>query len=361
MTNEAPGGSPDRSPDPATIIPRATRPNPTAGEAGDPVGEAADRLARRPWPAAPLRSDLEVSFEFFPAATPAGLDRLLETADHLAPLAPRFVSVTFGAGGTNQDRTLRALQRLGQRTDLELAGHLTTVGMSRGETLDVVDAYLDLGVRHIVALRGDPPADGLPGADESGRMPDGFASAAELVAGIRDRVGDRAEISVAAYPEVHPRAASAEADLDNLKRKVEAGADRAITQFFYDNDAFLRFQDRCRAAGITVPIAAGIMPIGSFQRMASFAQRCGTEIPYWMPELFGGLEDAPDVMQLVAATVAAEQCRELAERGVRHFHFYTMNRAELTAATCRILGVRPSPSPTRSSTSTAQDPVRRGA
>ncbi len=306
----------------------------------DDIDAAADRLARRPWPAVRLRTDLEVSFEFFPAATDAGLDRLLDTADQLAPLAPRFASVTYGAGGTDQDRTLRALDRLSGRTDLPLAGHLTTVGASRGQTLDVVDAYLERGVDHVVALRGDPPADGIDGADPSGRVPDGFASAAELVAGIRAHVGDRVEISVAAYPEIHPRAASADADLDNLKAKIDAGADRAITQFFYDNDAFLRFQDRCRAAGISVPIVAGIMPIASFPRIASFAERCGAVIPDWMPELFNGLDDSPEIHQLVAATVAAEQCRELAERGVRHFHFYTMNRPELTAATCRILGVQ---------------------
>ena len=306
----------------------------------DDIDEAAERLARRPWPAVPLRGELEVSFEFFPAATETGLDRLLETADHLAPLSPRFASVTYGAGGSNQERTLLALDRLSTTTDLRLAGHLTTVGATRSQTLDVVDAYLERGVEHIVALRGDPPAEGIPGADEWGRRPDGFASAAELVAAIRAHAGDRIEISVAAYPEVHPKAASPEADLENLKRKVDAGADRAITQFFYDNDDFLRFQDRCRAAGISVPIVAGIMPIASFPRIVSFAERCGARIPDWMPDLFTGLDDDPDVHQLVAATVAAEQCRELAERGVRHFHFYTMNRPELTAATCRILGIR---------------------
>lgn len=309
-------------------------------EPSDGVGEAADRLARRPWPAVRLRTDLEVSFEFFPAATDVGLDRLLDTAAQLAPLGPRFASVTYGAGGTDQERTLRALDRLSGHTDLRLAGHLTTVGASRTETLEVVDAYLERGVEHIVALRGDPPADGIDGADASGRLADGFGSAAELVAAIRDRVGDRVEISVAAYPEVHPKAISADDDLENLKRKVDAGADRAITQFFYDNDAFLRFQDRCRAADISVPIVAGIMPIASFPRIASFAERCGAVIPDWMPDLFNGLDDDPDVHKLVAATVAAEQCRELAERGVRHFHFYTMNRPELTAATCRILGVQ---------------------
>ncbi len=325
----------------------------TSPSSSPDIEHAASRLARRPWPAVPIRSNLEVSFEFFPAATDQGLDRLLDTADQLAPLGPRFASVTYGAGGSDRQRTIRALEQLAERTRIDLAGHLTTVGTTRGETLDVVDAYLERGIRHVVALRGDPPAELPPGADESGRLPDGFASAAELVAAIRDRAGDRVEISVAAYPEVHPKAASPEADLDNLKAKVDAGADRAITQFFYDNDTFLRFQDRCRAAGISVPIVAGIMPIGSFAKVASFAERCGAKIPSWMPALFGDLGDAPEVHQLVAATVAAEQCRELAERGVRHFHFYTMNRPELTAATCRILGLRPDPG-------VAED-VRRGA
>lgn len=309
-------------------------PPPTSDEH---VGEAADRLARRPWPATPIRNDLEISFEFFPPATTDGTDRLETCAVELSALDPRFVSVTYGAGGSSRDRTLDTLRRLGAATDLDLAGHLTTVAASKAETLDMVDRYADLGIRRIVALRGDEPADGPA---QTGDQP-GFETAADLVAGIRDRVGNRVDISVAAYPEIHPRAASADADLDNLKRKIDAGADRAITQFFFDNDAFLRFQDRCRAAGISVPIVAGIMPVGSFTRIASFAERCGTRIPAWMPDLFADLDDAPEVHQLVAATVAAEQCRELAERGVRHFHFYTMNRPALTAATCRILGVRP--------------------
>ncbi|MGB5756300.1 MAG: methylenetetrahydrofolate reductase [NAD(P)H] [Acidimicrobiales bacterium] len=299
------------------------------------VDEAAERLARRPWPATPLRPELEVSFEFFPTATPEGAARLNECAHELAPLEPSFVSVTYGAGGTSQDRTIRTLTELKTATSLDLAGHLTTVSASRGETLEMVDRYLELGVTHIVALRGDQPADRPP------TPPDGFRTAAELVAGIRNHVGDRVEISVACYPEVHPRALSPEDDLDRLKEKIDAGADRTITQFFYDNDDFLRFRDRCHEAGISVPIVAGIMPIGSFSKTSSFAARCGAKIPPWMPELFSGLEDAPEIHQLVSATVAAEQCRELAEQGVRNFHFYTMNRPELTAATCRILGIRP--------------------
>jgi methylenetetrahydrofolate reductase (NADPH) len=307
------------------------------------VGEAAERLARRPWPATPLRG-LEVSFEFFPTATPEAADRLDACAAELAPLTPTFASVTYGAGGTSQDRTINTLKRLQDSTSLPLAGHLTTVSASKDDTLAMVDTYLNLGVRHIVALRGDEPADG------TGPHADGFETAAELVAGIRNQTadggnGNDVEISVAAYPEVHPKASSANDDMDRLKEKIDAGADRAITQFFYDNESFLRFQDRARAAGISVPIVAGIMPIGSFARVSSFAKRCGTKIPAWMPDLFDGLEDAPDVHQLVSATVAAEQCRGLAEHGVRHFHFYTMNKPELTAATCRILGIQPAQEP----------------
>lgn len=306
------------------------------------IDDAADRLARRPWPATPLRG-LEISFEFFPTATEDGAARLDRCAEELEPLRPRFASVTYGAGGSNQDRTLATLERLADRTSLPLAGHLTTVGASKDQTLQVVEAYLERGIRHIVALRGDPPAAGDRPSPDHGP---GFADAAELVAAVRDRAdrsGASVEISVAAYPEVHPKAASPESDLDSLKRKVEAGADRVITQFFFDNDAFIRFQERCRIADIGVPIVAGIMPIGSFTRVSNFAGRCGTAIPPWMPELFAGLEEAPEIHQLVAATVAAEQCRELAERGIRHFHFYTLNRPELTAATCRILGVQPAP------------------
>lgn len=313
------------------------------------IGEAADRLARRPWPAIPIRG-LEVSFEFFPTATPESAERLDDCVAELAPLSPTFASVTYGAGGTSQDRTITTLARLRDSTSLNLAGHLTTVGTSSQRTLEVVDTYLEMGVSHIVALRGDAPAgdapDGDAVADTSTDGGSGFNNAEELVTAIRsraDRSGLPVEISVAAYPEVHPRADSARADLESLKRKIDAGADRAITQFFYDNDAFFRFQDRCRTAGISVPIVAGIMPIGSFAKVSSFAERCGATIPSWMPDLFTGLEDAPDVHQLVSATVAAEQCRELAERGVRHFHFYTMNRPELTAATCRILGIQPTP------------------
>lgn len=305
-----------------------------------------ERLRRRPWPAHPLRARIDVSFEFFPP-TPDKLGDLDRCTDQLAPLEPVFMSMTYGAGGTTRDRTLDALAHLAP-TGLPLAGHLTCVGATKAEVHEVLDAYVAAGVRRIVALRGDPPA----GSDD-GTVADGYRSAAELVAGIRNRPdGDTFDISVAAYPEVHPRAASAVADLDNLKAKVDAGADRALTQFFFDNEAFLRFHDRARAAAVDVPIVPGIMPVTNFARISGFAARCGTVIPDWMPDLFGDLDDIPDVRRMVAATVAAEQCRHLAEHGINAFHFYTMNQPALTAATCRMLGLRATRTPT--ATSTAQ-------
>lgn len=302
--------------------------------------ETAERLARRPWPTTPIRKDVEVSFEFFPPATPKGEHSLARCAAELAPYNPGFVSVTYGAGGTTQDRTQAAVERLATETDLDVAGHLTCVGATQSQVGEVIDSYLATGVRHIVALRGDAP----PG--ESGEpVKDGYCDAADLVAGIRSHVegADAADlqISVGAYPEVHPKAASAQADLDNLKRKLDAGADRAITQFFFDTDVFLRFLDTARRAGITAPIVPGIMPVANFGNIRRFSERCGTNIPGWMHDLFAGLEDAPEVHQMVAATVAAEQCRRLAEHGVTQFHFYTMNKPGLTAATCRFLGVTP--------------------
>lgn len=300
--------------------------------------ETAARLARRPWPTTPLRPGVEVSFEFFPPATPAGEANLATCAATLEPLGPKFVSVTYGAGGTTQDRTRAAVQSLATETDMAVAGHLTCVGATREQLGEVIDDYISLGVNHIVALRGDAP-DGQ--SDQS--VPGGYRDAAELVAGIRAHVaGTQAEdmqISVGAYPEVHPKAASPQADLDSLKAKLDAGADRALTQFFFDTDAFLRFLDSARGAGITAPIVPGIMPVANFTNICRFSERCGTTIPDWMHVLFADLDDAPEVHQMVAATVAAEQCRRLAEHGVNQFHFYTMNKPELTAATCRILGV----------------------
>jgi methylenetetrahydrofolate reductase (NADPH) len=300
--------------------------------------DASDRLSRRPWPVTPIRPGVDVSFEFFPPATEAGFENLSRCVAQLAPLGPKFVSVTYGAGGTTQDRTYAAVQQLSTVPGLAVAGHLTCVGASTARVAEVLDAYLATGVRHVVALRGDAPA-----GQTSGTGNGDYETAADLVAGIRrhvDDIGADFEISVGAYPEVHPKAVSADADLDNLKRKIDAGATRAITQFFFDADVFLRFFERARAAGITVPIVPGIMPVTNFAGVVRFSERCGTSVPGWMHELLADLDDMPDVQPLVAATVAAEQCRRLEEHGVREFHFYTMNKPELTAAICRILGVK---------------------
>lgn len=299
-----------------------------------------ERLARRPWPAQPIRNDINVSFEFFPANSPEGAVKLLDCATELAALGPDFVSVTYGAGGTTQDRTHSAINDIADATNVPVAGHLTCVGATKSEIDAVIEDYFIAGVRHIVALRGDPQE-----GETDGTLANGYRSATELVAGIRDRAEqlgvDGVEISVAAYPEVHPKAASPKADMDNLKAKLDAGADRALTQFFFDTDAFVRFLHDARAAGIDAPLVPGIMPVANFAGVVRFAERCGTTIPSWMHDLFADLSDAPEVHQLVAATVAAEQCRRLREHGVTDFHFYTMNRPELTSATCRILGVRP--------------------
>jgi methylenetetrahydrofolate reductase (NADPH) len=283
-----------------------------------------------------MRPDINVSFEFFPPSSWAAEARLAQSVEQLAPLDPSFVSVTYGAGGTTRDRTLDAIRRIGASTDLAVAGHLTCVGATRAEVAEVVEDYQAAGVNHIVALRGDPPA-----GETDGTVDGGYRSAAELVAGLREQVGHDFDISVAAYPEIHPKAETAAADLNNLKAKFDAGADRAITQFFFDTDAFARFLTEARRAGITEPIVPGIMPVTNFASVKRFSERCGTAVPDWMQDLFAGLDEAPEVRRLVAATIAAEQCRRLAEFGITDFHFYTMNQPELTAAVCRILGVRP--------------------
>ncbi|WP_282606805.1 methylenetetrahydrofolate reductase [NAD(P)H] [Pelagibius sp. Alg239-R121] len=273
----------------------------------------------------------KVSFEFFPPKTPAMEQKLWNTIDHLRPLAPRFVSVTYGAGGGTQAQTLETVKKIRSKTDLEPAAHLTCVGASRGEIDDVARAYWDAGIRNIVALRGDPPK-------TDGRYrphPDGYAYASDLVAGLK-RIGNF-KISVAAYPEVHPQAASADADLDNLKRKLDAGASQAITQFFFNPEDFLRFVDRAEAAGISQPIIPGILPITNFERTVEFAALCGATVPGWLAELFTDLDDEPVARGFVAAATAVEQCRYLQTRGVEEFHFYTLNRHELTAAICRML------------------------
>ncbi len=276
-----------------------------------------------------------LSFEFFPPKTDALETQLWSCIRRLEPLAPRFVSVTYGAGGTTQARTHATVARIVQETTLTPAAHLTCVGASRGEVDDVARAYWAAGVRHIVALRGDPPV----GAERYEPHPEGYAYAAVLVAGLT-RVAPF-EISVAAYPEIHPTALSADHDLDNLKRKIDAGATRAITQYFFDSDVFLRFLDRCLAAGITVPIVPGIMPVSNFTQMKKFSAMCGAGVPDWMGRLFEGLEDDVETRRMVATVVAAEQVRLLQANGVDEFHFYTLNRPDLVYAIAHLLGARP--------------------
>jgi methylenetetrahydrofolate reductase (NADPH) len=261
--------------------------------------------------------------------------QLWQAIKRLEPLAPQFVSVTYGAGGTTRERTHATVKRLVDETKLKPAAHLTCVGATREEIEAVVRDYWQAGVRHIVALRGDPPA----GAAGYTPHPGGYAFAADLVAGIR-RVADF-EISVGAYPETHPEATSPEADLDNLRRKLDAGATRAISQYFFDVWAFLRFRDRCARAGIKAAITPGILPVTNFQQVVKFSRACGASVPTWMAGLFEGLDEDPETRRLVAATVAAEQVRRLQEHGVEEFHFYTLNRADLTYALCHILGLRP--------------------
>lgn len=275
-----------------------------------------------------------VSFEFFPPKTAEMEARLWEVVKRLEPLAPRFVSVTYGAGGSTRERTHATVRRIRQETALEPAAHLTCVAATRAEIDAVAHEYWQAGIRHIVALRGDPPG----GADGYSPHPGGYAYAADLVAGLRN-VADF-EISVAAYPETHPEAQSSDHDLDNLKRKLEAGASRAITQFFFDVDLFLRFRDRAHTSGVRVSIVPGILPVTNFAQLKRMAATCGASIPEWMAGHFEGLDDDPDTRRLVAASLAAEQCRRLHANGVHEFHFYTLNRADLTVAICHLLGVR---------------------
>ena len=282
---------------------------------------------------------IRVSFEFFPPADAAMEATLWCSLERLAPLAPRFISVTYGADGSTRERTHSVVTRIQRQSKLTGAPHLTCIGASRAEILDIARTYWDEGVRHLVALRGDPPQGG--GAYRP--HPDGFAFAAELVAGLRALAPF--DISVAAYPETHPEAASAAADLENLKRKIDAGASRAITQFFYDIGVFLRFRDRCAAAGIAAPLVPGILPITRFPHVLRFARTCGASIPSWLHERFEGLDHDPETRRLIAAAVAIEQVQELRRHGVCEFHFYTLNRAELTYAICHALGLRPLPAP----------------
>lgn len=287
-----------------------------------------------PLPAREMAVAPAVSFEFFPPKTPALEAQLWTCIERLRTLCPAFVSVTYGAGGSTQERTHATVLKIAQETNLTPAAHLTCVGATRAEVDEVAQRYWDAGVNHIVALRGDVP-DGAPYEAHPG----GYAYAADLVAGLK-KIADF-EISVAAYPEVHPQAASAQADLDNLKRKLDAGATRAITQVFFDNAVFLRFLDRAVAAGIKAPIVPGIMPVTNFGQARKFAEACGTSVPGWMADMFEGLDDDIETRRMVAAAVAAEQVRLLQANGIDEFHFYTLNRPDLTYAISRILGVKP--------------------
>ena len=293
---------------------------------GARIGALPVRSAEHPAPA--------LSFEFMPPKTDAMETQLWQCIDRLAPLAPRFVSVTYGAGGSTQARTHATVSRIASETSLTPAAHLTCVGASRGEIDDIARGYWDVGVRHIVALRGD-----VPGGGAYVPHPEGYAYASDLVAGLA-RVA-AFEISVAAYPQVHPSAVNPLADLDNLKRKLDAGATRAITNYFFETDVFLRFLDLCLAAGITAPIVPGILPVTNFAQAKRFSELSGVSLPAWLGHMFEETDEDPDLRRMIAAIVAAEQVRLLQANGIDEFHVYTLNRPELTHAIAHILGVRP--------------------
>ena len=286
--------------------------------------------------AQPLIGKVGVSFEFFPPSTEKMEQTLWESVERLAPLSPDFVSVTYGAGGSTRERTHAIVSRIQKEKGITAAAHLTCVAASRDEVNAVAENYWAEGIRNIVALRGDPPE----GQTKYEPHPDGYPFAVDLVAALK-KIADF-DISVAAYPEVHPEAQSADADLDNLKRKIDAGASRAITQFYFDAATYLRFRDRASDAGITVPIIPGILPVTNFKQVTKFSAMCGASVPDWMADLFTGLDGDPGTRQLVAATVTAEHCRVLQSEGVDKIHFYTLNRADLTYAICHILGIRDS-------------------
>lgn len=282
-----------------------------------------------------LPGDAEISFEFFPPKTEKMEEQLWDAIVTLEPLGPRFVSVTYGAGGTTRERTHNTVSRIARETGIAAAAHLTCVDASCAEIDEIADAYWNAGVRHIVALRGDPPNAG----GQFTPHPRGYESAAQLVEGLRKR--HPFEISVSAYPETHPEATSAQADIDFLKRKLDAGATRAITQFFFEPETFFRFRDAVAASGVDPEIVPGIMPVTNFAAIQRMSKMTGTSVPDWLAHLFEGLDDHPAARQLVAATIAAEMCRRLYAGGVRQFHFYTLNRAELSYAICHLLGKRP--------------------
>jgi methylenetetrahydrofolate reductase (NADPH) len=283
----------------------------------------------------PQQRRVQVSFEFFPPKTPEMETTLWEAIARLAPLQPSFVSVTYGAGGSTRERTHATVKRIIGETPLAPAAHLTCVAADRAEVDGVIRSYVAAGVCHIVALRGDPVG-GI--AERYAPHPQGYQNAADLVAGIK-AVAD-IEVSVSAYPEKHPDSPSVDADIDMLRAKVDAGAGRAITQFFFDNDLYFRYLDRVRARGITIPIVPGILPVQNFKQMRVFAERCGTSVPAWLADRFAGLDTDAATRRLIAAAVAAEQVTDLVDRGVTDFHFYTMNRADLVFAICHLLGVR---------------------
>ncbi|MES2421569.1 MAG: methylenetetrahydrofolate reductase [Pseudomonadota bacterium] len=286
---------------------------------------------------ADLAGDVGISFEFFPPKSEKMETQLWEAIRTLEPLGPDFVSVTYGAGGSTRERTHATVARIQRETSMNAAAHLTCVEATKAEIDQVAEEYWAAGVRHIVALRGDMPTLGQPYQAHPG----GYENAAALVAGLRKL--HPFEISVAAYPECHPESGGHDADIDNLKRKIDAGATRAITQFFFSPEAYFRFRDRVAAAGITAQILPGILPVSNVAQTRKFAGLCGAEIPAWMDRLFEGLDDHPAARQLVAATIAAEMCRRLYAGGVKDFHFYTLNRAELAYAICHMLGVRAKP------------------
>ena len=288
------------------------------------IAEAAERLGRP-----------RVSFEFFPPKSEALETQLWESIEKLAPLDPSFVSVTYGAGGSTRDRTHRTVSRIVRETALKPAAHLTCVAATRDEINQVLDGYWGAGVRHIVALRGDPQG-GLGTPYEP--HPQGYANAIELVEGAKQR--HPFEVSVAVHPERHPNSPSWQHEIENFKRKLDAGATRGISQFFFDADVFLRFRDRLAAAGVNAPVVPGIMPVTNFKGVAKMAAGCGASVPSWLAKLFDGLDDDPETRRLVAAAATAELCAHLAAEGVEDFHFYTLNRADLTLAICRVIGVR---------------------
>ena len=282
----------------------------------------------------PSNSNVRVSFEFFPPKTEKMNNIMWEAVNSLARFKPEFVSVTYGAGGTTRERTHKAVIDIQNKTGLKAAAHLTCIGASKEEINEIAQKYWVEGIRHIVALRGDVPNAG----EKYIPREDGYAYASDLVKGLKD-IADF-EITVAGYPETHPEAISEEADIDNVKRKIDAGANRIITQYFIDPELFLRYRDKLHDKGINIPVIPGILPITNFKRLLEFSSICNTSIPKWMYDIFEGLDEEPETIKLVAATLAAEQCKILHQNGVNDFHFYTLNRAELSAAICHMLGLR---------------------